>query len=93
MKRVLRLFVVSILVLGLGSVQALPDFLALSGSRNEIYCPGWIDFGGVLDGATKVIDDLWNPDFPPEIPPSSDEDRAKQGIPQNSLQTPRLSIL
>lgn len=84
MKSVLRLFVASILVLGFGSVRALPDFLAPSGSCNEIYCPGWIDFGVVLDEASKILDDVWNPDSLPEIPPSSNENRANQGMRQNS---------
>lgn len=87
MKSVLRLFVASTLVLSFGSVWALPDFLDPSGSCDEIYCSGWIDFSGALDGTSKFLDGIWNTESgtttPPTIPPSSAENPADPGIPQN----------
>lgn len=88
MKSLLRLFVASILVLGFGSVWALPDFSAPSGSCDEIYCPGgWIDFWGVLDGASKFLDGLWNTESGtttiPTISPSPAENEANPAIPPN----------
>ncbi|MCJ1342605.1 Suppressor of the cold-sensitive snRNP biogenesis mutant brr1-1 [Peltigera leucophlebia] len=84
MKSDLRLFVASILVLGFDSVWALPDFVAPSGSCDEIYCPGWIDFSGVLDGTSKFFDGLWNTESEtttlPTIPPGP---AANPEIPQN----------
>lgn len=54
-------------------------FSAPSGSCNEIYRPGWIDVGGVVNGTSKILNGIWNPESLPKIP---DENRANQGIPQ-----------
>lgn len=79
------LLVARILVLGFNSVWAVPDFLAPSASCDEIYCP---DFSGALDGTSNFFDGLWNTESGtttlPTIPPSSAENRANPGIPQNS---------
>lgn len=87
MKILRRLLVARILVLGFDTAWALPDFLGPSGSCDEIYCPGWIDFSGALDGASNFVDGLWNTESGtttlPTIPPSSAENRANSGIPQN----------
>ena len=87
MKSVFRLLVARTLVLGYISVWALPDFLAPDGSCDEIYCPGWIDFSGAVDETSNFFDGLWNTESGtttlPTIPPSSAENRANPGIPQN----------